>query len=157
MTRESFSRGDLLLLTAIFSAAGAAVAAYLAYEWYAAFNSSVCDINSYFSCRAVGQSSYASIAGVPTALVGLGGFVILLGLSLGAFRGVERIGLWSTDSWILLFASLGALVGLGLSYLEVFVIQAVCILCATGFALDLGILAVAAVLRRKSRVSPEAA
>ncbi len=148
MDREGLSRGDLLLLNAVLAAGGAGVAAYLTYEKLVAFSSSFCDVNDYFSCSAVGASSFASIGPVPTAVVGLAGFLLLLGLSVAAFRGVRRLGPWSLDGWVLILSVVGALVGLGLTFVELFVIHAVCILCATGFALDLGILAVAVVLRR---------
>lgn len=150
MARDRLSRGDLLLLNAIFAAAGAAVAAYLTYEKLVSFTSSFCDINDYFSCRIVGASVFSAIGVVPTATIGLAGFLLLLVLSIAAFRGRERLGPWSLDTWTLGFATLGALLGLGLTFIEIFVIQAVCILCATGFALDLGILAVAVVLRRRA-------
>lgn len=150
MARQGFSRGDLLLLGAILSAAGAAVSAYLVWEWYAAANSTVCDFNNYFSCTAVRQSAYSSLWGIPTATVGLAGFLILLALFVLAFRGADRLGPWPVDLWLILFASLGALVGLGLSFLEVFVIRAICIFCAAGFALDLGALGIAGVLRRRT-------
>lgn len=150
MARTQLSRGDLLLLNAILAAAGAVVAAYLTYEKLVSFSSSVCDINDYFSCRTVGASVFSAIGVVPTATIGLAGFLVLLALSLAAFRGRERLGPWFVDGWTLLFAVVGALLGLGLTFIEVFVIHAVCILCATGFALDLGILATAVVLRRTS-------
>lgn len=149
MARERLSRGDLLLLAAIFAAGGAAVAAYLTYEKLVSFASSFCDVNDYFNCTTVGGSAYAAIGGVPTATIGLAGFLVLLGLCVAAFRGTSRIGPWAVDFWILLFASLGALVGLGLTIIEIVVIHAVCLLCAAGFALDLGILATAVVLRRR--------
>ncbi len=148
MARERLSRGDRLVLVAILASAGAVVAAYLTYEWYVSFSSPFCDLTSYFSCSAVGKSAFAAIGGVPTAVIGLAGFLILLGLSILAFRGVERIGPWSTDAWILLIAVVGSLVGLGLTFIEIFVIEAVCVLCTAGFALDLGILATAWSLRR---------
>ena len=150
MAREQLSRGDRLVLVAILASAGAVVAAYLTYEWYVAFSSPFCDITSYFNCTKVGRSPFAAIGDVPTAVIGLAGFLILLGLSILAFRGVERIGPWSTDAWILLFAVVGSLVGLGLTFIEIFVIEAVCVLCTAGFALDLGILATAWSLRRRT-------
>lgn len=150
VTRERLSRGDRLLLVAILAAGGAAVAAYQTYEWYVAFSSPFCDLNSYFSCSTVGKSAFAAVGDVPTATIGLAGFLILLALSVAAFRGVERIGPWSVTTWILLFAAVGALLGLGLTLIEIFIIGAVCILCAAGFALDLGILATAVNLRRRA-------
>ncbi len=151
MARTGLSRGDLLLLAAILAVAGVAVSALLTWQFFAAETSTFCDISNYFSCTTVRESPYASFAGIPTSSVGLGGFLVLLGLTAAAFRGVERLGPWHVDQWILLLAVVGGLVGLSLSFLEVFVIFAVCILCVSGFALDLGILAVALVLRRRGR------
>lgn len=156
MAREGLSRGDWLLLAAILSAAGAAVSALLTWQWYTGQASGVCDVSPFWNCTIVRNSTWSSFAGIPTATAGLAGFVILLGLSVAALRGIDRLGPWSTDAWLLAFAVLGALIGLGLSLIEVFVISAVCIFCATGFALDLGVLGVAVVLRRQSRRSEAA-
>ena len=142
------SRGDRLLLVLVLSLAGVAVAADLTAEWYRAAGASWCDVSSYFSCTGVRASAYAAVAGIPTAVVGLGGFAVLAFLSATALRGSVRIGRWSVGSWILLVSAVGAAIGLGLSLLEVFVIQAVCILCVVGFALDLAILAVGTSLLR---------
>ena len=149
MAREGLSRGDLLLLGAVLSVAGAGISAYLTWEWYAAANSTVCDVSNYFSCTTVRQSTYSSFLGIPTAAVGLAGFLILLALFIMAFRNRAHLGGLLMDTWILLFAVLGGLVGLGLFMIEVFVIQAICLFCLSGFALDLGILAIAVVLRRR--------
>ena len=148
MARDRLSRGDLLLLNAILAAAGAALAGYLTYEKLVSFSSSFCDINDIFSCTAVGRSVFSAIGPVPTAVIGLAGFLVLFGLSVAAFRGRTRLGPWPVDSWTVLLAILGALLGLGLTFIEIFVIHAVCVLCAAGFALDVGILAIAVVLRR---------
>ena len=148
MARPGLSRGDLLLLAAILAVGGIVVSAYLTYEWYVSFSSSFCDISAYWSCTEVGRSSYAAIGGVPTAAVGLVGFLVLLGLVIVAFQGRARVGPWSVDLWLLLFTGLGALLGLGLTLIEIFVIEHICILCATGFALDLGTLAISLALRR---------
>ena len=157
MAREGLSRGDLLLLGAVLSVAGAGISAYLTWEWYAASNSTVCDISNYFSCSTVRQSSYSSFLGIPTATVGLAGFVILLAMFVMAFRGRSHLGGSLIDTWILLFAVLGGLVGLGLFMIEGFVIQAICLFCLSGFALDLGILAIAVVLRRRITRTRESA
>src|SRR6266581_2409326 len=142
------SRGDRLLLVLVLALSGVAVAADLTAEWYRAANSTWCDVSSYFSCTRVRASTYAAVAGIPTAVIGMGGFGVLAVLSWTALRGRVRIGRWSIRRWIMLFSAIGAAIGLSLSLLEVFVIQAVCILCAVGFALDLAILAVGASLLR---------
>ncbi len=148
MAREGLSRGDRLVLVAGLAAAGAAVAAYLTWQWYAAVDSPWCSPNEFFNCDTVRKSVYAAVAGVPTATVGLAGFLILLVLSILGLMGWERLGPLVVDAWILAFSSLGAGVGFILTLIEVLVIHAVCVLCAAGFALDLGILGVAVLLRR---------
>ena len=143
------SRGDLLLLVAVLAVFGVVDAAYLTWEWYAAPSASFCDLNSYWSCSEVRNSPFASIGGVvPTSVIGLGGFLLLLLVAVLGLRGGERLWRWTLDVWLLLLALAGAGVGVGLTLLEVFVIHAVCLLCLLGFLLDLGILAVAVMLWR---------
>lgn len=150
MAREPLSRGDLLLLVVLLAAAGIGDAAYLAYEWYLPAGQQVCDINPFINCTTVRLSVYSSFLGVPTALFGLAGFAVLLVLALLAFRGVERLGPWSVDRWLLAFASLGAVLGLGLTLIEIFVIGAICLFCVFGFAVDLAALYLVAVPLRRT-------
>jgi len=142
------ARGDLLLLIASLAAFGVLDAGYLTWQWYASASAPWCDLDAYFSCTKVRESPYAAVAGIPTATLGFAGFAILLGLAVLALRGVDRIGPWTTERWLLAFAIVGALIGLGLTFIEVFLIQAICILCVLGFGLDLGILGLAVVLSR---------
>lgn len=153
MAGERLSRGDLLLFIAVLAVFGIAVSGYLAWQWYASESASWCDLTSYFNCTKVRDSPWAAVAGVPTAFVGVAGFGILLALALIALRGVERIGRWSVDGWLLAFAVPGGLMGLGLTFIEIFVIQAICILCVIGFALDLGVLGIAWALAGSARAS----
>ena len=135
--------GDRLLLMAVLSAAGTAVALYLTWFFFQTTAGSWCDIDPFWNCTTVKDSVFASVGGIPTATVGVAGFAIMLALSVLPFRGVERIGPWTTDRWLLVFASLGALIGLGLTVIEIFVIHAICVLCMIGWFLDLGILGLA--------------
>jgi len=148
MATPRFSRGDLLVLVAVLAIFGIVVSAYLAWQWYDAASSTWCDLGDYFSCTKVRESPFSAVAGLPTAFVGVAGFGILLAFSVSALRGIERVGPFTTTRWLWIFASVGALVGIGLTLTEIFVIQAICLLCAIGFALDLGILAVLLVLPR---------
>lgn len=148
MARGGFSRGDLLVLVAVLALFGVADSAYLTWQWYEAANATWCDLGSYFSCSRVRESLYAAVGGIPTAVVGVAGFAILLGLAVLAIRGWEMLGPWSVGRWIFRLAFLGGALGLFLTLLEVFVIQAICILCVLGFALDLGILGAAWLLLR---------
>jgi uncharacterized membrane protein len=151
MAAGGMSRGDLLLLALVLAVGGAVNAAYLTWQWFAEAGSSWCDVGTYFSCSRVRDSAFSSVAGIPTATVGLVGFAVLAGLALVDLQGRARIGSFRTDSLLLAFAVAGALIGVGLSVIEVAVIGAVCLLCALGFALDVGILAIAIVLFRGRR------
>ena len=147
MAPGSLSRGDRLALVLVLAIAGALVSAYLMLDWYRAASSSWCDVSSFFSCTRVRDSAFAAVGGVPTAIIGLAGFAMLASLSVIGSRGRTALGGWPIERWMLVFALIGAGIGTALSVLEVFVIQAVCLLCAVGFGLDLAILAVTATLR----------
>ena len=142
----TLSRGDRLLLVAALAGFGVLNAAYLTWQWYAVASDAWCDLDEYFSCTKVRDSGWSAVGGVPTATVGVVGFAVLLGLAALALRGTLRLGPWSLDRWLLLFALAGAAVGAGLTVVEVLVIQAICILCVFGFALDLAILGLAVTL-----------
>jgi len=135
-----FARGDVLLLVAVLAAFGVADSAYLTWQWYEHATQSWCDVDPFWSCTKVRESPFAAVAGVPTANLGTGGFALLLVLAALGLRGVERVGPWAIDRWLLLFAIAGAVVGAGLTIVEVLVIDAVCLLCALAFVIDLVIL-----------------
>lgn len=142
-----FSRGDLLVLVAVLALFGIVDSAYLTWEWYGSEGARWCDLNAYFSCSRVRESPYAAVAGVPTAWVGVAGFATLLFVAVRGLR-AGVLGPWPPERWLLGFAIVGAALGLGLTVIEIAVIQAICLLCAFGFALDLGILGAAALVAR---------
>jgi uncharacterized membrane protein len=102
-------------------------------------------------CETVQLSPWSRVAGVEVALIGVLGYAGLLGLSLAALRPGLAGRLWPA-------ALLAGLAGIGvlftgyLTYLELFVIHAICRWCvASGFVI-LAIFAVALLdLRRLSR------
>ena len=133
--------GDKLLLIAVLAAAGTVVALYL--TWYYYNPSPWCTFSPGWDCEKVRNSVFGNVGGIPTATVGVAGFAIMLALAVLPFRGVERVGPWTTDRWLLVFAIMGALIGLGLTIVEIFVIESICVLCLVGWFLDLGILGLA--------------
>ena len=93
-------------------------------------------------CETVQQSSYAEIAGLPVALLGLASYAIVLGLIV-----------WDTPYARLGAASL-AVVGLAFSFyllvLQLFVIDAVCVWCLANDVLIAPALAVLTALRLRT-------
>ena len=78
----ALSRGDRLLFILVLAVFGGVDAAYLTYEWYAHATASWCDIDPFWNCSKVRESSWSAIGGVPTATIGLAGFAILAALLL---------------------------------------------------------------------------
>jgi len=113
----------LLLLTL----AGTIVAGYLTYVDLSHVNA-LC--GGPFDCAAVQASRYASIRGVPVAALGLLAYVAILLLEI-----VRPHADADTASWIELgifaIAFAGMLYSFYLTYVEIFVIHALCIYCLT--------------------------
>jgi uncharacterized membrane protein len=130
---------SLRLLAAGVAAAGIAVAGYLTWVHYGS-GSVVCPVGG--GCETVQESEYAEIAGVPVAMLGLIGYVVLLALIV-----------WDATLARLAAATL-ALVGLLFSiYLlvvQAFVIEAFCIWCLANDVVIAPALAVLTALRLRS-------
>lgn len=118
---------------AVLAAIGLAVAGYLTIVHYAGAEP-VCALSG--SCEKVQSSEYAKLAGVPVALLGLLGYASIL-VSLAVARGergrLARVGMTA--------------VGFGfsayLTYLELFVIDAICQWCVASAILMTALFALA--------------
>jgi uncharacterized membrane protein len=132
---RSFGLPVLVLLLAL---AGIGVSGYLTYTHW--FNKSVV-CAGFGSCDVVAQSSYSHMGPIPVALFGLLGYVAILALAAFRLRVGDRWG-----DWPLLLIWGMALGGVAysayLTYLELFVIDAVCIWCVTSAVIMVGILLV---------------
>jgi len=132
----------LTRLAALLCLLGLGVAGYLTYAHYEGI-SPVCSTGG---CERVQASSYSELAGIPVALLGLIGYLAIAGSLL--LRG--DLGRAST--------ALLAIVGFGfsayLTYLELFVIDAICQWCVASAVLMTGLVVVA--VARLLRVPPEA-
>ncbi|MEM4657859.1 MAG: vitamin K epoxide reductase family protein [Candidatus Methanosuratincola sp.] len=110
----------------VFSLLGLLLSIYLAYIYSRSASGLYCAPGS--SCDAVRESPYSSFAGVPVPVWGVAGYAALLLLSVAPFSNVKK--------WFLLY--LTSLVALSfsiyLTYLELFVIKAVCPLCVASLA-----------------------
>ena len=101
-------------------------------------------------CEDVAASQYSEVFGVPVAVVGVGFSIVLTGLSVAWWRTADRRTLLGAYG----LGLLGCFVVAGLTYLELFVIHAVCVYCVAyaltvvaGFAVSAGTL-------RAARSSP---
>ena len=145
--RERTTRGVLGLPMTLLALASAAIAGYLS-AVRATGGNAVCDPSR--GCDVVAASPYAVVLGIPVAYLGLGFSLALLALAATWWWRADRRAL--QGSWALLL--LGTLFVAYLTFLELFVIKAICIWCATFAITILAGLAVAALALR--RVGAEA-
>ncbi|MCX7622336.1 MAG: vitamin K epoxide reductase family protein [Thermomicrobium sp.] len=124
------------LLSLLLALAGVAVAGYLT---VVAYDDAllVCGLGD---CSTVQNSPYAKVGGVPIALLGLGMYLALLGGGLARWRWPRRADLLTSANAGIALA--GTLYSAYLTYLELFVIHAICQWCVTSAVLVTALLLV---------------
>jgi uncharacterized membrane protein len=122
------------ILLGLLAVAGVATSSYLTYSHYAD-QATVCA--GVGSCEFVQSSEYSKLAGVPVALLGLLFFVSLAGLSIARLARVPLALDWGKE---LAFAmTLGGVAFVTyLTYVELFVIDAICIWCVGTAVITVG-------------------
>jgi len=122
--------------------AGLLVSAYLTY--LSLLPPTSCPVGEFgiFSCNEVIYSEYAHFYGVSVALLGLGWFIVALGLIALAWR--DRRFMWCVVAWSLL----GAAGVAGFVYTEIFLLGSICPLCTLAHVAGLVILALSVVCVR---------
>lgn len=128
-------------ITLILSLLGVGVAGYLTYVH---FNEAalVCSVGG---CRTVQESTYSTIGPVPIAMLGLGMFVVVGALALAR---IVRSSLISDENanlavWTITLTAL--LYYAYLTYVEIFVLEAICQWCVVSAVITVGIFVVESV------------
>ena len=126
---KSAPRTALINAIALVAVAGIAVSSISLYHHFGTSRTSFCDFGQAFNCDIVNRSVYSTMLGVPVALIGVLGYLLIL-----AFATIYRS---KAETPVLLaIASLGGLAfSLYLTYVEKFVLAAWCILCLSSLAL----------------------
>jgi uncharacterized membrane protein len=133
------SDGTLRLAAGAVALAGVGIAGYLTWVHFDE-TALVCVAGG--GCETVQESSYAEIAGIPVALLGLASYAVVAGLVL-----------WDTASARLVAAMLalvGLLFSLYLVAVQLFVIDAVCVWCLVNDVVIAPALAALTALRLRS-------
>lgn len=111
--------------------AGVAIATYLTLYKTGAIGELTCSVGS---CETVNTSQWSVFGGLPVAAWGLGFYLSVLAVALAGVQ--ER---WSSALWLskllLSLTGWGVLFSVWLTYLELFVIHAICIWCVTSAVL----------------------
>lgn len=121
-------------ISIVLAVLGVGVAGYLTYIHYN-LSALICNVGN---CHTVQSSPYASIAGIPIAILGLLMYLAIIGL--GVLR-VSRPDYMSTATMVAFTLALaGTLYAAYLTYLEIHVIQAICEWCVSSAILTFLIL-----------------
>lgn len=106
---------SLILMLSII---GIGLALYLLYQYYSPPHDSLCYINSTINCDASTKGELANTLGIPTGFFGLVGYIFILIASIKEWKKV-----------VLGVATFGMLFCLRITFLELFVIKAICPVC----------------------------
>lgn len=119
----------LMVAIALVALAGVAVSSVSLYHHFGTSKTSFCNFGESFNCDIVNRSAYSTVLGIPVALIGIIGYLLIFALAT-VYRDKAE------SPVMLLIASLGGLgFALYLTYIEKFVLAAWCILCLTSLAL----------------------
>jgi vitamin-K-epoxide reductase (warfarin-sensitive) len=125
---------------AFMALAGLADSAVALRNHYAKSKSSYCELGENFNCDIVNRSSYSVVMGIPVAMVGVLGYLALLGLSTLCPDKAE------TPTILLIAAVSGLAFALYLTYVEAYVLTVWCILCLLSLGMIAGITVLSSVL-----------
>jgi uncharacterized membrane protein len=130
----------LMRVVALLAVLGVVISSVSLYHHFSTSKTSFCDIGQSFNCDLVNRSAYSVVAGVPVALIGIVGYLLILALAT-IYRGKAETPL------MLLIASVA---GLGfaayLTYVEARILYAWCLLCLSSLATIFALAVVSAFL-----------
>ena len=130
--------GSVVLATLLLVIIGAIDSAYLA---WLKLSGSVAVCSNIGDCEAVNNSRYAEIAGIPIALVGLGGYLAILAVTLLEVR----LPSWKIGLRLAFFGFTlaGTLYSIYLTYVEVAILGAICPFCVVSAVVMLALFVLA--------------
>jgi uncharacterized membrane protein len=125
---------------AVLALAGIVVSSVSLRNHYATSATTYCDVGENFNCDIVNRSAYSVVLGIPVALIGIIGYVALLGLST-LYRAKAE-----TPTMLLIASVAGLGFALYLTYIEGCVLGVWCILCLSSLALIFSIAVLSSLL-----------
>ena len=114
---------------------------------------SLCAISETIDCESVAFSSYAVFAGLPVALWGLLGYLVMGGLSIRGLYRYQGKSVWPFGMlfWMSLFASLVSVILFSVSAKW---IQSLCVICIVTYVVNFALLALAFAELKRLRLGP---
>ena len=137
-------RRRLMIAMAAVALAGAAVSSVSLYDHFSKSKTSFCDLSESFNCDLVNRSPYSTVLGVPVALIGILGYLLILALATVYREKAE------TPVMLLAVSAAGLGFALYLTYIEGRVLGVWCILCLTSLTLIFASAVLSAILGARS-------
>jgi vitamin-K-epoxide reductase (warfarin-sensitive) len=144
-TAPRMSRAQLMIAIALVAIAGVAVSSVSLYEHFATSTTSFCNFSDPFNCDLVNRSEYSTVFGVPVALVGIVGYILVAALAT-VYRNQAQ-----TPVLLLVASVAGLAFALYLAYIEKFVLGVWCILCLA----SLGLISIEVILSTITAIRPK--
>lgn len=123
---------------------GLAFSAYAGYETTHPSAQGLCQVNSYVSCGKIASSGHTTTLGIEDWLWGVAGFVLLLALDVPLYRTWKRK--WLVP--VFLLSLVGVLLAAYFAYVELVVIQGLCLVCLGSYFSGVVVFGAAAALLR---------
>jgi len=120
-TGKPAERRSFYLVIAGLALVGLALASYLTYLHYSRAQVTFCQVGS--GCDTVRESEYVTLMGVPVALIGIVGYLAIVGVAIAPFNNRMK------KASLAVLATIGFVFSAYLTYLELFVIRAICAYC----------------------------
>ena len=139
------------MTAALLSLAGLFISAYLYLHKIGRIGTLACGTGS---CETVQLSPWSRIAGLEVSLVGLIGYAVLLAVSLVALQPAQ-VGRRQPTTFLATLAGLGVLFTAYLTFLELFVIHAICRWCVGSAVIIVGVFVAALFDRQRLAAGQE--
>ncbi len=138
----------LFLAIALLAVAGVVVSSVALRHHFGNSKTSFCDFGQAFNCDIVNRSIYSTVAGIPVALIGILGYLLILALATVYREKAE------TPALLLIATLVGLGFSLYLTYVEKFVLQTWCLVCLSSLALILteSVLSAILLIRRSKQL-----
>jgi uncharacterized membrane protein len=122
-------RSRLMNSIALVALLGILVSSVSLYHHFGTSKTAFCDFGESFNCDLVNRSQYSTVLGLPVALIGFCGYLLILLLAT-VYRNKAE-----TRVFLAICSTAGLAFSLYLTYIEKFVLSAWCILCLSSLAI----------------------
>ena len=133
------------MAAALLALTGVLLAAYLYLYKMGVVGTMVCGSGS---CELVQTSQWSRFLGIEVSLIGLLGYIGILGVSLAGLQPAHQDRRWPV-TWLIILSGGGFLFSAYLTYIEIFVIDAICRWCVVSAVIITLIFIVSLLARRR--------